>query len=334
MVMVKSQPKGTSAKNAAERGLGRGLSALISEQKSAAVGIPADDEAAPEKAEGEGKSGIRNLYMFSISPGKFQPRSRFDESQLRELSESIRRNGIMQPIVVRRLPGQQEGDKAAFEIVAGERRWRAAQMAGMDTIPCIVRDLSDQQALELGLIENVQRADLNPLEEAGGYQRLLAEFGYTQEELAQVVGKSRSHIANLLRLLNLPPEVRVLLEEGRISMGHARALLSLPDQEAALAARAIAERGLSVRQAETLARNTQGIARQPRPRGASSTNAASAAAAGPKDPDILALEETISGSLGMTVTIADTGDQSGEIIIRYGTLSELDHALRLLGGGM
>ena len=227
----------------------------------------------------------------------------------------------MQPIVVRLSP--EHADK--YEIIAGERRWRAAQLAGLTEVPVIIRDIDDQQALELALIENIQRQDLTPLEEAAGYQRLIDEFSHTQEELAKTVGKSRSHVANLLRLLTLPESIKVLLDEDKISMGHARALLNVPNPEEL--ASEVVKRGLNVRQTENIARtgiinsdqapSPKSFKQQHQPR--------------EKDPDILALESTLSESLGLNVSIEDNG-QSGKIIISYDSLSQLDNILKRLGG--
>ncbi len=310
-----------------QRGLGKGLSALISENYTHAQ--PAAAAAADKPVSSGGEATLR---ISQIVPGKFQPRVRFNEEQLKELASSIKKNGVMQPIVVR--PLAREG-RTVYEIVAGERRWRAANLAGLESIPAIIREITDQQALELALIENVQRADLTPLEEANGYQRLLEDFGYTQEELATAVGKSRSHIANLLRLLALPEDIKALLDEGKITMGHARALLGADNPS--LIAQAIAMKGLSVRQAESLARRgMEPRERKPRARSAGMeqlTQAASFKQSGPKDPDVVALEVTLSESLGMTVTINDRGP-SGDIVISYESLTQLDEVLRRLGGGM
>ncbi len=301
-----------------QRGLGKGLSALISDNYVAT----ALTESAPSSPSSE-------LEIMALMPGKFQPRTHFNEEHLHELAASIEKNGIMQPIVVRAsqvLPGK-------YEIIAGERRWRAAQMAGLSRVPVIVRDISDVQALELALIENIQRQDLTPLEEALGYQRLLEEFNYTQETLAETVGKSRSHVSNLLRLLTLPPEIKEMLEKGDLSMGHARALLTA--QDPITLARTAVSRGLNVRQVETLAREEQGQPRQQRPRGGAEGRMSAsrpAAPTAPKDADILALEESLSDNLGMRVCINDRGQQ-GEMTIAYESLAQLDDILRRLGGG-
>ena len=230
-----------------QRGLGKGLSALISENY---VSPPA----AAIKPTAETKAGgVYTLPVNKLHPGKFQPRSQFDPVMLTELAESIRKNGLMQPIIVR--PSKTQAGK--YEIIAGERRWRAAQMAGLEQVPVIIREIADKQALELALVENIQRQDLSPLEEAGGYQRLIEEFEYTQEELAATIGKSRSHIANLLRLLSLPEEIRGMLDNGELTAGHARALIGVPG--AVEMAHEIVRRGLNVRQTERYSRQAQGV---------------------------------------------------------------------------
>ncbi len=315
------------------RGLGKGLSALIAEvEKTVEQQKPAHP---PVEGKGKLEGDIRDLYLAQLEAGKFQPRGYFNEEALQELSDSIKRNGVMQPIVVRRKMGAAPD---RYEIIAGERRWRAAKMAGLTVIPALVKELTDAQAMELSLIENVQRADLSPLEEAGGYQRLIAEFRYTQDALSQTVGKSRSHIANLLRLLSLPQSIRDLLEKGTITMGHARSLLNVSEPVANDIAREIVDQRLSVRQVEARVRNTQpdgtytppaATPRQPRA-------AAAPAYTGPKDPDILALEETLSADFGMKVEIREgrNGAQGGELAISYDSLSQLDSILRRLGGGL
>ncbi|MDX2074168.1 MAG: ParB/RepB/Spo0J family partition protein [Alphaproteobacteria bacterium] len=299
------------------RGLGKGLSALISENSSkpSANSSPAV------------VSGINHVPHTRLHPGQFQPRTHFDEGALTELAESIQKNGIMQPIIVR--PGA--GSK--LEIVAGERRWRAAKLAGLETVPVIIREISNKQALELALVENIQRRDLGPLEEALGYQRLIEEFDYTQEELAGTVGKSRSHIANLLRLLSLPDEVKTMLEKGELTMGHARALLT--SENPVELARQIAKKGLNVRQAESF---SKGAGTRVKETSEKSARPKAPAAyrhpqdSGAKDPDILALEETLSENLGLKVSIYDRG-QSGEIVLSYDSLSQLDEILKRLGEG-
>jgi len=308
----------------AQKGLGKGLSALISENS-----INAPQGAAARENSGSGTNGISQLPLTQLTPGKYQPRTHFDEGTLTELAESIEKNGVMQPIIVRALNGQAN----RYEIIAGERRWRAAKIAGLSAIPAIVRELTDKQALELALVENVQRQDLSPLEEAQGYQRLIEEFDYTQDELATIVGKSRSHIGNLLRLLSLPEDVRNLLDKGEISVGHARALLSCPD--ASLLAQEIVKRGLNVRQAEEIGRMMQGKDKRHTPRAASQQTAPAPRhnthhSTREKDADILALEESLSENLGLRVSIHDRG-QSGEIVVAYDNLAQLDVILRKLG---
>jgi ParB family chromosome partitioning protein len=305
-----------------QRGLGKGLSALISEnyvQPAAAAAAAA----APQKGDSAAASGVYTLAHTKLHAGKYQPRTRFSDAELSELAESIRQNGIMQPIVVR--PSSRQADM--YEIIAGERRWRAAQLAALQELPVIIRELTDKQALELALIENIQRQDLSPLDEANGYQRLIEEFEYTQEELATSVGKSRSHIANLLRLLSLPEEVKDMMQKGDLTMGHARALVGLPN--AVELANDIVRKGLNVRQVEKVSREVQGHTKK------TVTRARSGApvAGGAKDPDILALEESLSDNLGLRVSIYDRG-QSGEITLAYDSLSQLDEILRRLSGSL
>lgn len=295
------------------RGLGKGLSALISETSVVAV----------ESRGASAESGVNSLPVTQLAKGKYQPRERFDEASLEELAQSIKKNGLMQPIIVR------EGGKSGrYEIIAGERRWRAAQIAGLMHVPVIVREIDDQQALELALVENIQRQDLSPLEEAAGYQRLIDEFGYKQDDLAEAVGKSRSHIANLLRLLGLPDEVKEMMDEGKLTMGHARTLLGAPN--ALELARQIAAHGWTVRQAEDASRNDKGQVKKTQAPRAGSSNWRPPVN---KDPDILALEESLSENLGLKVAIHDRG-QSGEIVLSYDSLSQLDEILRRLGDGI
>lgn len=305
------------------KGLGKGLSVLIAEEYSKSI----------SREEKASDAGQQMLGVDQIISGKFQPRHHFNEEYLNELAQSIRKNGIMQPIIVR--PTR----NSRYEIIAGERRWRAAKMAGLLEVPVIVRDVEDRQALELALIENIQRQDLSPLEEAAGFQRLIDEFAHTQEELASVVGKSRSHVANLLRLLTLPEEIKNFLTEGKISMGHARALLNAHDPLSLV--QEVIRRGLNVRQTENLCRGDAPFAPpssnaappSARPRSATThNNASSHPPTGEKDEDTRALEESLSTQLGMNVEIATQG-QSGQITIHYDSLSQLDQVLRKLGGG-
>lgn len=324
----------------AKKGLGRGLSALMGEGAPAAMNrpAPAPQQAAPvAKPTAAAASATvastapNTLPVSALAPGKYQPRRHFDEEALAELADSIERHGLMQPIVVRAVAANQ------YEIIAGERRWRAAKLANFKDVPVIIRELTDTQALELGLIENIQRADLNPLEEAEGYQRLIEEFHYTQENLAQVVGKSRSHIANLLRLLKLPASIKTRIDSGQLTMGHARALLMAKNPEEL--AQKIVDVGLSVRQAEELAKGIAPAApvdlgaqilSVPRAGGAPSARRADM----PKNEDVVQLEAMLADSLGLHVSIDARGAQAGEITIRYETLMQLDEVIKRLGGGM
>ena len=282
------------------RGLGRGLSALMDEIAPLAGVADGAAPAAPIAA------NTAPIELLRRNPD--QPRREFREAELEELTASIREKGLIQPILVRPAPGAE----CEYQIVAGERRWRAAQRAGLHFVPIVVRDLDDQAVLEIAIIENVQRVDLNPLEEAYGYKALIDRFGRTQEAIAQTVGKSRSHVANALRLLALPDEVREHIGEGRLSAGHARAIASAPDPAAL--ARTIVERGLSVRDAEALGRQAQS-----RPE----RSARRPSGPPPKDQDTLALERDLEETLGTRVVIDDRGGQ-GEVRILYTNLEVLD----------
>lgn len=289
------------------KGLGRGLSALLAD-----VG-PAPAEEAPRRIPADSSVPIER-----IRPNPAQPRRDFDERELEELTASIREKGVIQPLILRPHPVEPE----TWEIVAGERRWRAAQRAGIHTLPAVIRELDDTEVLELAIIENIQRADLNPLEEAFGYRQLMDRFGHTQERLGEALGKSRSHIANLLRLLTLPEPVLDLVREGKLTAGHARALVTIPSPEPL--ARQIVEKGLSVRQVEALARAATSTTTP----GASPQVQRPAAA---KDADTRALEEDLTAALRLKVTIDHRpGSKSGELRIRYGTLEELDGLCQLL----
>jgi ParB family chromosome partitioning protein len=286
--------------------LGRGLAALFGEES--------DDYASLDKVRTAKPVPIEHLH-----PNRFQPRQDFAPDSLKALSESIAANGILQPILVRR-----HGERPSeFEIVAGERRWRAAQMAKIHEIPVVIREFTDAQALEAAIVENVQRQDLSPIEEAKGYQRLIEEFKHTQEGVAQVLGKSRSHIANTVRLLSLPEAVQALLGSGEISAGHARALIGAADPEA-LARRVVAE-GLTVRQTERLARGEG----EPAAAGGKTGRAGEKKPAPPKDPDTVALERDLTALLGLRVTIEFRG-QGGSLTVHYQTLEQLDDVLHRL----
>jgi ParB family chromosome partitioning protein len=327
----------TTAKTTAKsgKGLGRGLSSLMGEAAVAeAQPSPAQQTAAAKTgavameivAVNGDMSGAVQLPVSQLQPGKYQPRRHFDEEALTELSDSIEKHGIMQPIMVRVVA------KNSYEIIAGERRWRAARLAKLTRVPVIIREVSDTQALELALIENIQRADLNPLEEAAGYQRLMDEFNYTQEKLAPIVGKSRSHIANLLRLLKLPDSVKRRIDSGELTMGHARAILMAKEPEAL--AQQIVEIGLSVRQAEERAKGIveapQAQAKQP---SSESAPRVPRRRSSEKSEDVMQLENMLAESLGLRVSIDTRGSQAGEVIISYDSLTQLDEILRRLGGG-
>ncbi|MDG4646966.1 ParB/RepB/Spo0J family partition protein [Roseibacterium sp. SDUM158017] len=293
------------------KGLGRGLSALMADIQPAEAEVSVNQ---PAPVRGE-----RLVPVDRIFPNADQPRRAFSEDALAELASSIREKGVIQPLIVRPDPSGSD----TFQIVAGERRWRAAQRAQVHEVPVIVREFNDTEVLEVAIIENIQRADLNAVEEAQGYRQLMDRFGHTQEQLATAMGKSRSHIANLMRLLGLPEEVLELLRDGRLSAGHARALITT-DNPAELARQAVAK-GLSVREVEKLAKGS----------GVGAGKGGGKSRATPtKDADTRALEGDLSAALGMSVTIdhdQDRGD--GKIIIKYKDLIALDHLIRLLNGG-
>jgi ParB family chromosome partitioning protein len=279
------------------RGLGRGLSALIGDETAAT-------RAEPTKV-------MRTIPVAFLRPNRFQPRKSFAQEELNDLANSIREKGVLQPILVRPVAGEAN----AFEIVAGERRWRAAQLAKLHDVPVVVREMSDGESLELAIIENVQRADLNAIEEAAAYHELMDRFGYTQEKLAQEVGKSRSHVANTLRLLKLPESVKAMIRDGRLSAGHARTLIGAADPEAR--AQAIVEAGLNVREAEAKAKRKPDAT----PRVSS------------KDADTKALESSLTNILGLHVEIAHRGAKGGELKIAYKTLEQLDDVVARLTRG-
>ena len=275
-------------------GLGRGLSALIGEES-----VPTRGEA----------RATHKLPVAFLRPNRFQPRKTFAAEDLHDLTESIREKGILQPILVRPLGAD------SYEIVAGERRWRAAQLAKLHDVPVVVREMSDAESLELAIVENVQRADLNAIEEAAAYHELMDRFGYTQDRIAKEVGKSRSHVANTLRLLRLPESVKAMLRDGRLTAGHARTLLGADDPEAR--AREIVEGALNVREAE------QRSKAKPGKRGGKVA----------EDVNVKAIESNISSLLGLNVKIVHKGDKAGEIRIRYRTLEQFDDLIRRLSKG-
>ena len=287
---------------AKKRGLGRGLDALLgSASESEQVGV--------ENA--EPKAGLAELPLDVIERGRFQPRRDFNPESLQELADSIAAQGVVQPIVVRPF---KEG---RYEIIAGERRWRAAQQAGLSTIPVVVRDVPDQMAMAMGLIENIQRDDLNPLEEASALHRLLNEFELTHQQIAQAVGKSRTTVTNLLRLLDLNDDVKRYIEERRLEMGHARALLGLKDQVQSEAARRVVSQGLSVRETEKLVRRLQGE----EPAGAKVKETPQ------EDPNIRSLENGLTEKLGARVKIQSGAGGKGRMVISYNSLDELEGIL-------
>ncbi|SEJ89729.1 chromosome partitioning protein, ParB family [Sphingobium sp. AP50] len=292
------------------QGLGRGLSALLGDVSREE---PVNASAAPAA---NGKA-VQSIEVALIHPHPEQPRRHFDEGALQELADSIAKRGIIQPIIVRPHGG-------GFQIIAGERRWRAAQRAQMHRIPAIVRDFDEQETLEIALIENIQREDLNPIEEAEAYRKLIAEFHHSQEALGRIVGKSRSHVANLMRLLELPQVVQQQVMHSKISMGHARALIGVPNCEKL--AQQVEEKGLSVRDTEQLVRRVKTGSEAPAARTMSKDSK-------DKDPDIAALEQHLADILGLKVEIAHDGPSTGGILsMRYSNLDQLDMLCQRLSG--
>lgn len=324
------------------RGLGRGLSALLGDPfandlsraapapAEGSLGAPrlvepapqpqAQPQPLPELVGEPPTTGAKTVPLAMVQANPGQPRTHFDEGDLRELAESIKAHGVLQPILVRPIanaPGR-------YEIVAGERRWRASQMLGLETIPVQIREIADGDMLEIAIIENVQRADLNPIEEALGYQALMDRFGRTQADVAEKVGKSRPHVANMLRLLHLAPDIQAMVREGKLSAGHARAILVAPDP-LMLANLAIAQ-SLSVREIERLAQKAkEGAEPKPVPEPANLLREF--------DADVRALEQTLSSVLGLRVSISRKGDASGEIRLQFERLEQLDELCRRLSAG-
>ncbi len=302
----------TKKRGGLARGLGRGLGALFE-----------DEEAVYPQPDPQGQTPGAQRRMAGVDqlePGSFQARRHIDPDSIKELAESIKVHGVLQPILVRAKPGT-TADEGRFEIVAGERRWRAAQQAQLHEVPVVIGTFDDQAALEIGLIENLQREDINPLDEAEGYKRLADEFGHTQEKISAALGKSRSHIANMMRLLNLPENVKSLVRQSKLSAGHARALATMEDKDAEELAGHIIEQGLSVRSVEAMvaAQNGRlGPTRNP-------------AQKTPKDVDTVALEEEIGNRLGVKVSIDMKGEgKGGSMKIDFKTLDRLDEILRRL----
>ena len=278
--------------------LGRGLAALLGEDGSDHV----SEGSANNKA-------TRSLPVASLQPGVGQPRRHFNEEALDALAQSIRERGMLQPIIARRLSAELPG----YEIIAGERRWRAAQRAGLAEVPVILRDMTDRDALEIALIENIQREDLNPIEEANGYQNLVDSFGYTQEDLAKAVGKSRPHVANMMRLLNLPATLRTYVAEGRLSAGHARALLVAKDPEKL--AELVVQRGLNVRQTERLVQ--EGGMQAPRKPSS-------------RDPNVVSAEKDLSDALGLKAALQPVGKRGGRLVLHYKDYDQLEFLISRL----
>jgi len=287
------------------RGLGRGLSALLADlpdEKAGSTPLPSDQK----------------LPIHKIVPNPDQPRRQFDEELLGDLAASISEKGVIQPLIVR------PANDGNFEIVAGERRWRAAQRAKLHDVPVIVRELDDIEVLEIAIIENIQRADLNAIDEAAGYRQLMERFGHTQEKLSAVLGKSRSHIANLMRLLSLPDSVQQMVTDGKLSAGHARALVGHDD--ALSLAQAVVKKGLSVRATEALVKKGLSTSGKTRAKGGSSSRR--------KDADTVALENELSAALGMKTEIDhDPKGEHGRLIISYRSFDQLDDLMRALSGG-
>lgn len=292
--------------------LGRGLDALLSsggsETMASLLGKPKERNNGSESQSEVKENELRHVPIELVQRGKYQPRTDMHEEALEELARSIKKQGVMQPIVIRPI----SADK--YEIIAGERRWRASQIAGMDTIPALIKPVGDEAAIAMSLIENIQRENLNPIEEAMALKRLQDEFELTQQEVADAVGKSRATVTNLIRLIGLSVDVRKMLEHGDLEMGHARALLTLDDTRQSEAARSVVGRGLSVRQTEALVRRlTAGPQEQDKPAAL--------------DPDIKNLEENLSDKLGAKVLIQHTAKGKGKLVLKYNSLDELDGIL-------
>ncbi|MDD9893129.1 MAG: ParB/RepB/Spo0J family partition protein [Gammaproteobacteria bacterium] len=283
------------------RGLGRGFDALLSKETPAPNSV-------------EEKASLKQLSVACIQRGRYQPRSVFDESALQELADSIKQQGVVQPVVVRPV-GEAEHGGTQYELIAGERRWRAAQMAGLHEVPAVIRDVPDESAIAMSLIENIQRENLNPLEEAVALKRLMDEFGMTHQQVAEAVGRSRAAVSNLLRLLELSLQVKPMVEAGELDMGHARALLPLPVEEQLSVAQKVIAGGLSVRATEALVRKIlQGSATEEK-----------AAVSG--DPDVERLERDLSDKLGAPVNVRYNAAGKGQLTIKYSSLDELDGIL-------
>lgn len=301
------------AEDNSRKRLGRGLAALIGDTEPAAVSLRSNPEIRAD----------RKVPVEHLRANPNNPRRNFGDAELSELARSIQEHGIVQPILVRsvREPGGMDAKGARFEIIAGERRWRAAQRAGLHEVPVVIREVEDRQALELAIIENVQRSDLNPLEEARGYQQLIDEYAYSQSDLGNVIGKSRSHVANTLRLLKLPEAVQDMVNSGALSAGHARALITAADPM--LLAKRIIDDGLSVRQTEALTQEKQNSAMD--------VTAKHVRGLETKSADAAALERRLSDMLGLKVAVGWNADGTGDIRIKYRTIEQLESICRKLG---
>lgn len=297
-----------------KRGLGRGLNELLAAARPATAAVTAESSATQTPVAPVAERELHTLPVDLMQRGKYQPRVDMHPESLEELASSIRAQGLVQPIVVRPIGG------GRYEIIAGERRWRASQMAGLQEVPVVVRDVPDQAAMAMALIENIQRENLNPIEEARALQRLILEFSLTHQETADAVGRSRAAVSNLLRLLELHDEVRTLLEHGDIEMGHARALLALTGEEQRAAARKVVAQGLSVRETERLVKQLQAEAA-----------VVAKAAKTTVDPDIQRLEQFLSENLATQVQIKHGAKGKGQLVISYNSLDELDGVLVRLG---
>lgn len=319
--------------NDQKKRLGRGLSALFGDDEQPQYNVAYAGEAttAPATTSNEnndtikakGQQAMVRLPIAALQPSRFQPRRNFDKDALNDLAASLKQHGVLQPLMVRALETPTENG-VTHEIIAGERRWRAAQLVPLHDVPVIVREFTAEQALQIALIENLQREDLNPVEEAAGYQRLLDEFQYTQDELAQVIGKSRSHISNMLRVLTLDDKIKDMLGAGKITAGHARALVNAKDPLDLVAK--IIDKNLSVRDTEKLA---QKETQKYRPTSLK-TGSKTAAAPVEKVADVLALEKSLSDVLGLMVEIEPGKNMSGKVVIHYKDLDQLDEVLRRL----
>jgi ParB family chromosome partitioning protein len=295
-----------AAEETRKRGLGRGLSSLLGDEPAEKGGAMAPGSAEPKPT--------NSLPVELMQPSPYQPRKHFDDEAFTTLVESVKDKGVLQPLLVRKDPNNEK----RYEIVAGERRWRAAQQARLHEVPVVIKDLSDRDTLEVALVENLQREDLTPLEEAVAYRRLMDEFGHTQEILAKAVGKSRSHVANMMRLLGLPKPVQRMLDEGQISAGHARSLINADNPE--VLAKEIQRRGLNVRQAEDLTRKAEPAAGK------------AGGAMAPKDPNISALEHDLAEATGLKVGVRTKASGAGMLTIQFDSPDQLDDVIRRLKG--